>query len=114
MIALADVALPGWFDRAITGPAVLIAIGAAFLVTSVNRGGRSTATAGGPAAAASSSRTGPSAATYGAPGNVDPGATSAATGAADIGVDATSGIESSAFGDDPTATLPPYPGSDRA
>lgn len=37
VIALADVALPGWVGGALFGPALLLAIGAAFLVVSLRR-----------------------------------------------------------------------------
>jgi phage shock protein C len=55
-IALADAALPGWVAGAIIGPAVILALGAALLVSSLRRQGAdvaaSPAAAAGPAAAA--------------------------------------------------------------
>ena len=47
VIALADVMLPGWVSGAILGPAVILALGAALLVSSIRRDA-----AGAPAAAA--------------------------------------------------------------
>jgi hypothetical protein len=52
IIALANVVLPGWVSGAILGPAVILALGAALLASSIRRGA-----AEAPAAAASAPAT---------------------------------------------------------
>jgi phage shock protein C len=71
-IALADAALPGWVAGAIIGPAVILALGAALLVSSLRRQeadvtSGSTAFAAGPAAAPQDA---PGVATDGSPWDV--------------------------------------------
>lgn len=64
VIALADVALPGWVGGALFGPALLLAIGAALLVVSLRRPASpvaASATASAPTAAAAASVETPSA-----------------------------------------------------